>query len=59
MAVMFVSELNAVRQKNVGLERDFLKAQKVLIIPALLPPPPTPSLSPADTIFLLSSPGAE
>lgn len=39
MAVMFVSELNAVRQKNVGLERDFLKAQKVLIIPALLPPP--------------------
>lgn len=36
----FVSELNTVRQKNVGLERDFIKAQKVVIIPALLPPLP-------------------
>lgn len=26
----FVSELNAVRQKNVVLERDFIKAQKVI-----------------------------
>lgn len=38
MTVMFVLELNAIRQKNVGLERDFIKAQKVVIIPALLPP---------------------
>ncbi|XP_029689293.1 GRIP1-associated protein 1 isoform X2 [Takifugu rubripes] len=30
VTVMFVSELHAVRQKNVGLERDFIKAQKAL-----------------------------
>lgn len=40
VTMMFVSELNAIRQKNFGLERDFIKAQKVVIIPALLPPPP-------------------
>lgn len=39
VTMMFVSELNAIRQKNFGLERDFIKAQKVVIIPALLPPP--------------------
>lgn len=35
LMVMFVSELHAIRQKNVVLERDFIKAQKVIIVSTL------------------------
>lgn len=58
MAVTCVSELNAVRQKNAVLERDFIKAQKVPLFPAA----PRARLRPAHALLLpssSSSPGSQ